>query len=145
MAYCVQADIEKRISQADIIALTDDTGAKVVNTTNLNEAIGRADNRINGALRGKFTVPLTTVPGIITEIAVDLTVYHLYTRRPSIEFPKVIADRYDDALQQLSEIADGTLQPFEASDPALANWSGDVVCNKSEADQIFTSDLLDTF
>lgn len=145
MPYCAQADIEKRISQADIIALTDDTGTKAVNTTNLGEAITRADNRINGALRGKFAVPLTTVPGMITEIAVDLVVYHLYTRRPSIEFPVVIKDRYNDALRQLSEIADGTLQLLDSSDPALANWSGDIVCNKSEDDQVFTSDLLDTF
>lgn len=145
MPYCTQADIAKRISFDDIVALTDDAGAQTVDETNLNEAITRADNRINGALRGKFTVPLTSASGIITEIAVDLVVYHLFTRRASIEFPKVITDRYNDALEQLADIADGTLQPFEPSDPALANWSGDILCNKSEDDQIFDTDLLGKF
>lgn len=145
MPYCTQADIEKRISFADIAALTNDHGSEAVDSGNLNEAIARADNRINSALRGRFTVPLSSVPGIITEIAVDLVVYHLFTRRASIEFPKVISDRYNDALEQLAEIADGTMQPFETDDPALGSWSKSIVCNKTEDDQVFTSDLLGKF
>lgn len=146
MAYCIQADIEARISAADVISLTDDTGTEAVVSATLNAAIAMADARIDAALKGRFIVPLTgTIPDLIKFISVDLTVYNLFTRRPSIEFPAIVTDRYNEALKLLADLASGALLIYDSDDAALADYSGDMLCNKEDSDRDLDDDTLDLF
>lgn len=109
MAYSLQADIEKRIPAADVAALTDDTNGVTTDTAILTEAGVLADSVIDSNLRGKHTVPLTTVPPLIRELSVTLTIWNLYQRRINLAIPETLEAGFKDAKQTLKDIRDNKI------------------------------------
>lgn len=85
MPYCTLGDIKDHIPEANIIQLTDDEGLGVVNQSRVDKAITTADSVIDGYLRGRYSLPLSTVPELIKTIAIDIAVYKLYERRNELE------------------------------------------------------------
>lgn len=124
MGYCDQTDVTRRIGSTLLIELTDDTGAGTVETTALAECISDSDGVINGYLRGRYSVPLSTVPDLIKRISTYLTIYYLYDRRASAfgGIPPHIAENYKFAIDTLKLINNGTvdlgIEPPPASSTA---------------------------
>jgi phage gp36-like protein len=147
MPYCTQNDLEERISKEDLIALTDDERIGEVISSVVEAEIKRADDRIDGYLRGKFSLPLepSTIPGILNAISIDIAVYNLYTRKPSVGIPDTISDRFKDTIKQLNDISLGKLNIFDKDSAALAGTSEAYACNKKESDRLFSSDVLGKF
>ncbi len=141
MAYAGLVDIQKHIATADLIDLTDDAGTGSVDETVVLEAIATADELIDGYLRGRYAVPLATVPGLIRTLSVDLAVYVLYDRKKFLEIPEQLKETRKNAVELLGRIAKGEVV-LGITVPSAEAPSGDVLTNKTAADRVFTADLL---
>jgi phage gp36-like protein len=117
MAYTDTTKLYAQEPQANIIQLTDDANAGVVNTAYITQAIIDADALIDAYLYGHVNGwVLSPIPAIISEISTEITIYNLYLRRygagntrSSMGLPEGIVQRYNDAVSKLKAIAKGEI------------------------------------
>ncbi|MDR3631498.1 MAG: DUF1320 domain-containing protein, partial [Desulfocapsaceae bacterium] len=109
MMYCTLADIQAIVPAQDLIELTDDDSLPpvAIDQTKVNRAITDAGELIDGYLRGRFTLPLSPVPGLINTLAVDMVIYRLYSRRFKLTPPDVVKARHGEAMQILEQVRTG--------------------------------------
>ncbi|MEI7475357.1 MAG: DUF1320 domain-containing protein [bacterium] len=107
--YCTLADIQKQISKDTLIQLTDDNQTGETDTVIVDEAIIYSETLIDGYLRGRYILPLTLVPGVIKIIAVDLSVFRLYSRRFQTDTPDAINEKYKNSIKMLEQIQKGII------------------------------------
>lgn len=136
MPYCTLADIEKRLPEAVLVDLTDDTGAGVVDTDAVDAAIGDADEEIDAFLAMRYALPFTAVPAIVLRMSADLSVCRLYARRDHLELPKQWADRCAAVRRMLEKFAEGKLK-LDVPDSST-NADDGVAVTTSAADRIFS-------
>ena len=111
--YCTLADLLKQIPERTLIQLTNedmdfDTPA-TVDTDVVNSCIVYADELIDAHLRGRYTLPLAEVPTVLRGIAIALSRFQLYDRRPEGDLPDTVKDGNKEARRQLEAIRDGKL------------------------------------
>lgn len=104
MAYCSIEDLLNMISREELAELTAEAGDEP-DPTVIGAAIAKAEGEINAYVAGRYQVPLVPVPPKILGVAVDLTLYHLYSRRSVM--PAVRRQRYEAALMFLRLVAMG--------------------------------------
>ena len=93
------------MTETELIQLTDDDDAGVVDESVVTKAIADADAEIDGYCGQRYTVPFTTVPAMIRKLSVDIAVYNLFSRRQGA--PEGRKTRYDAAIKFLERVADG--------------------------------------
>lgn len=108
MTYCSTSDIQAVIPNDDLIQLTNDSGGETVDITQITSAISYVDNIIDGYLRGRYSLPLTTVPDELKYLAIDFVVYRLYSRRMQTDVPESIFKKYTEVVKTLQNIQKGT-------------------------------------
>lgn len=142
MAYCTLDDIKQQISETTLIEITDDNQVNEINTSIVNEAILYSETLIDGYLRGRYTLPLLSVPVLIKILAADLSVFRLYSRRFHTDMPESINNKYKNSIKLLEQIQKGivSLGIEKAEDPPEC---GEYITNKTFSDRIFTDSLLD--
>ena len=141
MPYITQADIAAHLPNADLVQLTDDERAGVVNSARVDEAIGYADELIDGYLRGRYTLPLSSVPGLIKNLSKDIAVHRLYSRRKA-DIPEKIGAQFKNALKLLEQIQKGVVSiGVESASQGAGNYKG----NKAVTDRVFAKDTLDNY
>lgn len=147
MAYCAQADLERRLTPAILIDLTDDNvPPTAVDAAVLDAEIAAAGEIVDGYLRDRYVLPLDPVPGLVREIAADLVAYGLWGRRPEArgEPPKNLEKAHDRALKLLREIQAGHVTlGVAAGQPEAAPHAGSVRVN--ERRRIFGDETLGRF
>jgi phage gp36-like protein len=128
MAYATQDDLLAMISQAELAALTAESG-EVPDAQVVAEAISRADAEIDAACGLRYTVPLAPVPERVKTLSADLALYHLYSRRSVA--PEVWQQKYRDALAFLKQVAGGqaTLAGSGGEPPAAAREAPEMDSN----------------
>lgn len=133
MAYCAKADIQKEISDAQLINLTDDAGTGSMDDAKITAAIAKADALIDSYCGQVETVPFTTVPPIIKQHSITIAIYFLFTRRNQV--PENRQKNYDDAISHLKDIAVG-----KASLPVTGEVTGDdqIATSRDEEDRLYT-------
>ena len=116
MVYSVKTDIQKEISDAELIGLTDDAGAGTMDDAKITAAIARADAIIDSYCGQVETVPFTAVPEIIKQHSITIAIYFLFARRSAV--PEVRRKNYEDAIAHLKDIATGkaALPPITADE-----------------------------
>mgnify|MGYP001051152912 CR=1 FL=1 len=103
--YCTTADIiSRRLAEAEVIQLTDDENTGSLDQAVVDDIISEATELINSYVRSHYPVPLSPVPGLIRNIAVDLCVYALYQRRPHIDTPDGVVRGHKAAREDLRRI-----------------------------------------
>ncbi|MEL4887833.1 DUF1320 domain-containing protein [Pectobacterium betavasculorum] len=111
--YCTLADLLEQVPESTLIQLTNETvgfdAPPPVNTTVVDSCIRYADELIDAHLRGRYTLPLPEIPTVLRDIAVTLTRYRLYARRPEGTMPDTVKDDNKVATRQLVEIRDAKL------------------------------------
>lgn len=141
MAYSTVADLKLLLPEEELLQLTDDEGAGVLNEARAIEAIDQADREIDGYAGVARTVPLSPVPGLIGNLSAKMAVYHLFCRRSRV--PEVWQGHYDNAVRLLTRIAEGKLTlgaaPGESAVPESARPASVTV------DRIFTAEAMDGF
>jgi phage gp36-like protein len=106
MAYCSEDDLLKMIPQEDLADLTVESG-EVPDSLIIIEAISKAGAEIDSYLGVKYVVPLTTPPAQVKALAVDLAIYHLYSRRSIV--PPVWQQRHEAAVAILKQVVAGQM------------------------------------
>ncbi len=106
MAYSAETDLN--LSETRKIELTEaETAVGVKDATLIAALQTRAYNKINAALYGKYSTPVSPVPPILTELESDLWRYYLYTHREIMEVPKSVQDDYAYAMDLLEKYRTG--------------------------------------
>jgi phage gp36-like protein len=130
MAYCSTSDLIKRIPEQELIQLTDDAGAGVINAGIVTAAVAAADGKIDSYIRNIYTVPLASVPELVKQISIDLALFNLFTRRfQTGDIPQAVVLRHNDALADLVRIQRGDVDigatPIDDDGPFLTNCDDD--------------------
>ena len=127
-------------SDADVATIAANSTDTVygVDTSKVDEAIAKADALIDSYCGEVAEVPFTTVPPIIKQHSITITIYFLYTRRAVA--PEIVKDNYKDAIAHLKDISTGkaTLPPITTDD-----YSDEA--SFESGDRIFTRDKMKGF
>ena len=134
MAYSTVTDIKNALPATVVQQLSDDNDTDQIDPEKVNYCIAQADDLLDGYLRGRYTVPLATVPNMIRDLSVRLTIYFLFKRSLYSVLPDAIKDDYTYVTKVMIGIQQGKINPFEATDePSF------FATNKTQGDRIFTS------
>jgi phage gp36-like protein len=106
MAYCSEEDLLKMIPQSELAELTVESG-EVPDSLIIAEAISKAEAEIDSYLGVKYVVPLSAPPARVKTLAVELAIYHLYSRRSVV--PPVRQRNYEEAVAFLKQVAAGQI------------------------------------
>jgi phage gp36-like protein len=98
MSYCTLQDLIDEFTEAELIQLTDEAGAGVVDTVTVDKAIARADRTINRYLAGRNELPLADDE--VVDLACDIARYYLYAD----QVPAHVQKRFDDAVKALEKM-----------------------------------------
>lgn len=130
--YITEAQFESRFGQREYADLLS-AGHGYAHAEN------DAASLIDGYLASRYTLPLTSVPDIVTGWAGDITRFKLWDQAA----PEEVRKRYEDAISQLRDLAAGRLSlPPDANGVAV---SSGLAFDGYASDRIFTSDTLATF
>ena len=144
MDYCTIEDIETHTSTPTLIQLTSDDGQEEVDRVVAQEAILYSSTLIDGYLRGRYTLPLDTHFPLLRILAIDLSIYRLYTRRMRNEMPEVIENNYKNAIATLRDIQTGviTLQSENDSLETASFNAAEYKTNKDIIDRLFSKERM---
>jgi len=141
VAYCTQDDILDQVAEAELVRLTDDASAGTVDADVVAAAIAGAEAEIDSYVGRRHTVPLSPVPPVVRDRAVDIAVYRLYKRRRKANDD--VRKSYEDALAWLKDVAKG-LVSLGVDDPD-ATPSPTHRPSIDGPDRIFDRDKLEGF
>jgi phage gp36-like protein len=105
MPYVSATDLGNRIGIDQLTRLSDRDGDGVADTGVIDAAIAEADGVIDGYLAGRYDLPLSSPPALLTTVACDLILYALHPWGA----PEDIRNRRNDAIKMLESIANGKL------------------------------------
>jgi phage gp36-like protein len=118
MAYCSQDDLLKMIPVAELAELTTESG-DAPDAAVVTEALAMAAGEIDAYLAVRYVLPLAATPPQVKSLAVDLALYHLYSRRSVA--PAVRRQKYEAAVAFLKEVAAGQALVEGAGEPSGDN------------------------
>jgi phage gp36-like protein len=136
MAYTTQPILTEEFGEEELAELLDRDNDGSEDAGALDRAIAFVDSIIDGYLRGKYSLPLTSNPAILVGVANDLVRYRLYDTKATEE----VTTRYSKAMDALKAIASGTIILDVAE--ATRSTSEPVY---SAPERIFTHDTLGDF
>ncbi len=152
--YCTIDDILKDFSKTDLIQLTNDENrsessidlSNVLDacTIRILEQIKAADEEIDGYLRSKYPLPLSSVPQRIRQLSKDISIYNVYKRRHRLDMPDTLVSLYKMAVAELDQIRKGFVS-LDINSPSEATVVSKTRCNKTQKDKIFNSSLLGSY
>ncbi len=129
MAYCTIAELTGRYGTPMLLQLSDRGGTYPVtpDTALFDRAIADAGALIDGYLGGRYQLPLSSVPTLVTNLALVIAIYMAHA---SVA-PEKIRKDYDDALRQLQAIAAGTMVLVDvAGAESAGTGSNEVLTNQ---------------
>lgn len=137
MAYCTQNDLLTMIPLKELAELTADSG-DTPDSQVVAEAIQRAAAEIDSYLGMRYTLPLNPVPDQVMGLSMDMTLYHLYSRRSVV--PAVRLLKYDAAVAFLKLAAAEGAVLEQSGDTGQAETQIQAGAEFSSATRIFTRD-----
>ena len=144
MFYCTAEDIEIQIGKEPLIQLTNDNCEQdTIDTVVCEEAILYSSTLIDGYLRGRYNLPLNTQFPLLRVVAMDLSIYRLYSRRIMTEIPEVVCDAYKNAIKTLENLQKGIITLETQDNQTLQN--GEYRTNKTELDRLFNKGRLSEY
>ena len=135
--YCTIDVIDSYVSTSTLVQLTSDYEQDEIDRAVAEEAIIYSSTLIDGYLRGRYTLPLDARFPLLRIVAIDLSVYRLYSRRMRDDMPEVIETNYKNAIKILQDIQKGSISLETNTDTNLPLSSVDYKTNKSYQDRIF--------
>jgi len=118
MPYAMRQDLIERFTESEIAQVADSDGSGEIDEVMLTRSLTDADAEIDTALIGRYSLPLATVPVLLTRIACDIARELLYSDRPT----KEVTERAKRSRALLLGIASGKLRIDAA--PAAQEVSG---------------------
>jgi phage gp36-like protein len=125
LAYATQADLSpRRISNAELIQLTDDSNSGQVNAQLVSDILDEASAAIDSYAGQRYGVPLQSslqVKGLTLTIAE----YLLYLRRKRMKAD--VRQAYEDAIAFLKDVSSGKARLDQPATAAAQTGAGDVL------------------
>ncbi len=134
MPYSSQDDLLEQVSSDELIQLTDDANAGIVDAGAVTRAIADADAEIDGYCGSRYNVPFASTPVMIRKISVDIALYNLYARRMGA--PADRQERYKNAVRFLRNVSRGIIS-LGGDAPAVDEDAGPRI-TVVKTDRIFT-------
>lgn len=107
MAYATLAELQLRISESELIRLTDEPDAGAIDEAKIEAALEAASIEIDSYLAARYPLPLPLPQPLLQPICVDLAVWNLYAIVEHAGVPEVRRERYDQAVAALKRMASG--------------------------------------
>ena len=145
--YCTINDIETQTSTPTLIQLSSDNGQEEVDRAVVEEAILYSSTLIDGYLRGRYVLPLNAHFPLLRILAIDISIYRLYSRRMRNEMPEVIQTNYDNAISTLRDIQKGIITLESESDTLETSTfcPDEYRTNKDVLDRLFNKQKLNEY
>lgn len=134
MPYCTTTQFSEAFGASELADLTGE------DSHTFERAESDAAGIIDGYLASRYTLPLVSVPTMVTGWALDITRYRLWDERA----PDEVRRRYEDAIGQLRDLARGLIS-LPPGSGGVAPASGGLVFDGYCADRVFTADTLAGF
>lgn len=87
----------------------DDPKAEKADMAKVQEAVRAAEELANGYLRGRYALPLSTVPTLLRDVVRTIARFKLYERRPESKMPDTVLETYKAAVKTLEQIRSGRI------------------------------------
>lgn len=123
MTYASQANLTDRFGEAMLVALTDRgaVASGLVDAAVIARALTDTDAMIDGFLATRYVLPLSEVPPLLVDLALQISIYKLHINDPDAKIGK----DYDNALKMLRDIGAGAVRIQAAGiEPASSNAQG---------------------
>lgn len=121
------------LNAGDLSGLSsDELAAATLAASFITKALIRADAEVDGFCGKRYQVPFSPLPDFVKAIALDLTVYNMFSRRENV--PKNREARRDNAVKNLEQIAKGLVtlgvqdptpvETFSTATPSVVSGAG---------------------
>jgi len=101
--YCSIQDLINRFGEHELISISDHENVGGIDESVIDMAITDAAAEIDAYIGARYSVPLTSIPAVLTVHACNITRYRLYDERSLDE----VTERYKQAISFLKMVADG--------------------------------------
>ncbi|MEE2025031.1 gp436 family protein [Alkalimonas mucilaginosa] len=127
--YATVADMISRFGETDLALLSWREGAADgdINTPVVEQALADATAEINGYIGGRYKLPLSAVPAVLTSHCCSIARYLLNGDRA----PEQVTDRYKAVIRFLEAVGKGDLQ-LGLADDQPAQPSGTIAVMQSD-------------
>lgn len=136
MTYATLSDLTARAGEAELRQIADRDRDGTVDPEVIAAALADADHAIDGYLAVKYTVPLPSVPPLVTTWATSIARYILHRNGA----PDHVAQDYKDAIAALKDVARGLMALPVAAGGADPVPQGDIL--SAHPPRVFTADKL---
>lgn len=111
MYYINAENMLKAMSKPELVQLTnDEPRATEPDMAVVDEAIHYASDLVDGYLRGRYPLPLKSVPTVLPPLCINIARHFLHSRRINrADFPKTLETAYNATLKTLEAIRDGKI------------------------------------
>jgi len=116
MSYCTTTDLIERFGETELRELTDDENLGQIDDAAVARAIADADAIIDAHIGTRYSLPLSTVPALLTGLSCDLVRVQLYD---DIE-NAAVTNAGNRARALLRDIRDGKLELPGSNDASAA-------------------------
>jgi phage gp36-like protein len=144
MAYSTLDDFMEQLAEVELVNLTDEAGAGVVDQDRIDWAIAKADALIDAHMpAGKYVLPFNPVPALARSFSVDLGIFNLFARRPNVgNIPEAIKEQHNAALAYLKRVQSGEAgMGTDAVTTPVTSAAVDMLVASN--DRLFPSSLLE--
>ncbi len=107
MSYATPAMMIARFGEDEVIALTDRSGAGLIDDAVLSAALTDTDAEIDPYLMSRYTLPIANAPKVLSSFACDIARYRL--SGSGVTETDIVRLRYKDAIKFFENVASGKL------------------------------------
>lgn len=137
MTYCTIEQLTDRFG-ARMLQQLSDRGDFAPETPAIDadlfaRAVADADAAIDGALLGRYTLPVASVPRLLTDLSIAISIYKAHGQT----VPDKIRDDYRDAMKTLAQISEGKVR-LDIDGVELPSSGGDGEVLMTETDRPMT-------
>jgi phage gp36-like protein len=105
MSYATYEDLLANFGEQELELVTDRDRDGSPDDGVIDDGLQFADDLINGYLRSRYDLPLSSVPRNIVGIACDIARYRYYQDQPT----ELVTTRYEQAIAWLRDVANGLI------------------------------------
>ncbi|MDQ0454713.1 gp436 family protein [Rhizobium paknamense] len=142
MTYCTKQDLIDRFGEKELIQLTDrvNSPASAIDDTVVERAIADATALADGYIGKAYSLPLVTVPEVLTKLTCDVARYYLHFK--GVEKDSPVQRAYDQAVSFFKDVAKGLVQLVETETGGVPPASGGGQVKVVAATKVFSRQSL---
>lgn len=128
MAYCSYNDLVLAFGENEVVNMLDRDRDGIEDDGVVDDGIAFASDLIDGYLRERYSLPVSSVPRNLVGVACDIARYRYYQDQPT----DLVVMRYQAALDWLRDVSKGIVN-IEIIDEPISNFIA-----SSTPDKVFT-------